>query len=226
MIIEPEVDFYVRHFRQIAEWSKLAERVRDLMRAAVLGQDVDAALALLSGESGDAAVDFYIRNRHLISQWTALQPVASLALHTALIEGGRGIGTPTDRSRRSYSTVRVGSPALDALHDEHAVWVELLWTKGDLLTLGRGVAFPRLAMVHSPKVWDEAGRAHLDDQTRAVARSLGMTLRGEWWGHCRVLDGVRDGEGLHEYAERCLQSATVAAERFGPVLREAVEALA
>ncbi|NCD17155.1 MAG: hypothetical protein EOL91_07550 [Actinobacteria bacterium] len=221
-----EVQFYARHYRQIEQWAQLEKRVHDVLKDSVKGGDVERALSLISGETGDAELDFYVRNRHLIMQWHSLQPATGLALHQALLGMGKDQFDGAHERRNGWTTVAARSPELEAL-GQRGLYVELAWMKQHLLSTGRGFPFPRLALAHNPDTWDESSRARLRAATSSTAHALGMKRRGDkWWAHWGFLEGIADGQNEDDYAQQCMSIALTAGERLAPVLNQEIAAMA
>lgn len=221
-----KIDFYLRHRTQISEWAKLGQRAELLMRDAVKEGTVEKATKLLKGEYGDDEVDFYVRNRFLINEWDNLQTIAGQALHTAILATARASGCDANEGKRGWTNVLISSPEIDEVREEHRIYVEMTWTKQDLLSTRRGYPSPRLALVLHPERWQDDDRAVLVNATRPVAHELGMKKKDSWWAHWRVLDPIEDTQSLQAYADECLGKLRVAAERLHPVVLEGLAAIA
>ena len=219
-----EIQFYLRHHRQISEWAKLEKRVDHVLRDAVQEGSVDKAAKLFAGEFGDAEVDFYIRNRWLIAEWDALQTAAGKALHQALLTAAREAGCPAFEGKKGWTAARARSPELDTLNDDQMIWIEIAWTMQDLLSTRHGYPYPRIALVLHPNRWQSDTRERLINATRPVARELGMKKKLDWWVHWRILDEIAEHQDLPSYAADCVAKFQNAAERLYPVLRDAISA--
>lgn len=222
-MLTEEIGFYLRHRVQISEWAALHERVEKLMRDAVTAGSHDAALRLLNGESGDDEVDFYVRNRALITEWDALQTSAGLALHDALLDAVRNADCRVVEGKRGWTTAMVRTPGLAALRGEHEAWIEMAWTKQDLLSTRRGFASPRIAIVLKPSRWAGEDRTRVLAATSVVAREQGLTKRQDgWWIHWGVLAEVAESQDLGSYADDCVEQLQEASNRVYPRLLDAI----
>lgn len=220
-----QIEFYLRHRTQISEWAKLAQRTDHLMRDAVKEGSIEKAIKLLNGEYGDDEVDFYVRNRFLITEWDNLQTIAGQALHTAILATARASGCDAHEGKRGWTNVLIRSPEIYKVREEHKIYVEMTWTKQDLLSTRRGYPSPRLALVLHPERWHDDDRTIIVNATRPVAHELGMKKKDNWWAHWRVLDPIKDTQSLQTYAEECVGKLRVAAERLHPVVLEGLAAI-
>lgn len=217
-----EVDFYVRHRRQISEWAALRGRVSELMRDAVTQGSLDSAVSLLEGSFGDAEVDFYVRNRALITGWNALQVPAGLVLHEALLGAAHEAGCQVTEGNKGWTSMRPLEPELVEFRAEHEAAFAIFWTKQDLLSTVRGYPFPRIALSLDPSRWEGDRRARVINATRPAAIELGMKKKDTWWPHWCMLDEISESEDLRTYAAGCVAKLRQVSERLYPPLRDAI----
>lgn len=220
-----QVQFYLRHRGQISEWAKLEKRADDLMRDAVKEGAPDKATRLLKGEYGDDEVDFYTRNRLLITEWDNLQTIAGQAVHDALLVAGREAGFDAHEGKRGWTSVSPRSPEIDKLRDEEKVWVEMAWTKQDMLSTRRGYPFPRLALVLHPDRWEGESRALLINATRPIAHEMGMKRKASWSVHWHMLDPISESQDPRSFADECVAKLQRATECLYPRIVETLAAL-
>lgn len=217
-----EIQFYLSHRSQIAQWAKLESRSDNLMRDIVTGGDADRASQLLKGDSGDDEIDFYVRNRLLINEWDNLQTVAGEALHAALVEATQRAGFDAVDYKRGWFEVRAQSAELNELHDEFEISIYMAWTKAHLLSTRRGYPFPRVALELRPSTWQGERRQALIKATQGPAHELGMKRKNTWWVHWRMLNPIPESQQLQAYADDCVARLQEAATRLQPVLQEAL----
>lgn len=218
-----EIQFYLRHRRQITEWAGLEARTEALMRDAVRKGAEDDAIKLMKGNFGEVEADFYIRNQSLIKQWDSLQTAAGDILHDALLAAAGNLGLPGGVGKMGWTTIHA---VLDSspLHRHH-IQLELAWTKGHLLTTRKGYPSPRIALSLPPAKWNDERRSRLVGATRLVAHELGMTRRDKWWAHWGILDEISEGQDLHSYADQCLDTLVTAREHLFPIILEVLPSL-
>lgn len=210
-----EIEFFARHRDLVKEWLNLEPRVDELMRDAVASGDSDRALRLVKAGSGDEQVDFYLRNRQLITEWAAIQPEAGAALHDELLTAARDSGFAVSEAKTGWTSVRSHSNRPETSAGEIAA--ELGWRKRDLLTVGRGWPYPRLALwVDTEKVPIEE-RKRLRSATRDAATALRMTKTEREWVHWRQLEGLSQSQNLQSYATGCMAVLSEASEQLLPL---------
>jgi hypothetical protein len=216
-----EVQFYLRHRRQVTEWAQLEKRVLGLMRDLVSEHAPDKAVDLLRGESGEAEVDFYVRNRSLITEWDGLQAAAGQALHSALLTALRDAKLDPTEGKKGWTSAMIQFRLGEATEDWNAA-LEMAWTKQDLLSTRRGYAFPRLALVLHPGRLEAETRSLLANATRAEAHAIGLRRKSNWWVHWATLEGISESQDLETYATRCVAQLQEASARMSPVLQGAL----
>lgn len=210
-----EIEFFARHRDLVKEWLSLEARVDELMRDAVTAGDSDRALRLVKADSGDEQVDFFLRNRQLITEWAAIQPMAATALHDELLAAARHSGFEVAGADAGWTSVRTHSNEADA--SAPTIATELAWRKRDLLTVGRGWPYPRIALwVDTERVPAEE-RKRLRSATQHAATPLGMTKTDGAWVHWRQLDGVSHSQDLQRYAASCMAAFSEASEQLIPL---------
>lgn len=127
--------------------------------------------------------------------------------------------------KKGWTTVLARSSGMDKVREEHRISVEMAWTKQDLLSTRRGFAYPQLALVVNPDRWQGDERSVIVEATRSVARDLGMTRKDSWWAHWGSLDPIAQTQTVEAYADECVATLSLAAERFRPAVLEALAAL-
>lgn len=215
-----EIEFFARHRDLVKEWLSLEARVDALVRDAVASGDSDRALRLVKADSGDEQVDFFLRNRQLITEWAAIQPTAAAALHDELLTAARDSEFEVAGADAGWTSVRTHTVSADS--SAAAVTTELGWRRRDLLTVGRGWPYPRIALwVDTERVPAEA-RQRLRSATQHAATPLGMTKTEGAWVHWRPLDGVSQSQNVKSYAAGCMAALSEASEQLIPLALQAL----
>ena len=154
-----------------------------------------------------AKVDFYLRHRTQIEEWTALRTAAAHALDDALIAAIVGMtdaGVPAPEfqqgARRIAKLDITGRPSAPA-------WIELKWSRSQLLTDTGGLTWPELGVCVSPDEALRDVRARVRTSTEKLARAHGLT-RGvderNWWLWRKRLAPGRDPLVIDDYVSDCI----------------------
>lgn len=173
-----------------------------------------------------AKVDFYLRHRTQIEEWTALRTAAQHSLDDALVAAvvrmaDAGVPAPEfQRGARRIAKLDITGPYAPP------AWIELKWSRGQLLTDTGGLTWPELGVCFTPDDALRDVRARVRTSTAELARTHGLTRvanERSWWLWRRRLAPGGDPLVIDDYVSDCVGKFADLWTAMHDEIRQAVE---